>query len=68
MAKSLKIGDRVEGGKSLTEDYDRGRVRAVDRRAKTAEVVWDTQSITIVTFDSVDVIGSRGPKGEYLSR
>lgn len=68
MAKTLKIGNRVEGGKSGTEDYDRGRVMSVDARAKIANVAWDSNVITVATFDSLDVIGAKGPKGKYPSR
>jgi len=68
VAKSLKIGQRVEGGKSKTADYDRGRVFQTDPKSKTAHVVWDSGVSTQVTFDSVEVIGSRGPKGQYKER
>jgi hypothetical protein len=68
MAKSLKIGDRVEGGKSGTDDYDRGRVVRIDRKSKIAEIMWDQGVVTSATFDSVEVVGKRGPRGAYPDR
>jgi hypothetical protein len=68
MAKTLKLGQRVEGGRTKTADYDRGRIIEVDRKTKTARVMWDSGVIAPRTFDAVEVIGPRGPNGEYKVR
>jgi hypothetical protein len=46
-----KPGDRVEGGKKGTKDYDKGRVSSVDRKTKIAMVAWDSLVITPAPFD-----------------
>jgi len=45
----FNVGDRVEGGKYGTEDYDTGRVVAVD--VDTVTVGWDTGVQTTVSAD-----------------
>lgn len=51
--RSFKVGDRVEGGKVGTEDYDRGRIVSINKRAKVAEVAWDSMVRTCAPFDTL---------------
>lgn len=62
--RKLKVGDRVEGGKSGTKDYDRGRIVAIDARAHVATVAWDSLVMTPAPLDILHLI-TGNPSGRY---
>ena len=47
----FNVGDRVEGGKYGTEDYDTGRVVAIDGDVVT--IAWDTLVQTTAPADAL---------------
>jgi hypothetical protein len=49
--RTFKVGDRVEGGKPGTEDFDTGRIVEINRRAKVATVTWDSFQTTHAPID-----------------
>lgn len=49
-ATELKVGDRVEGGKKGTEDYDRGRVDIIHPDGQVT-VSWDSLVVTTQPAD-----------------